>query len=175
MAAPKKQTKQNVTLCHPQQYYYSCMANRFAIQREDGFLLVHFGLVSKKDVLLDRLTCLFPESTLISLKENLVRYSENIGTPKKEVPAWVAPAWVEADTKSLPVVDFVHLCNWNDAYAEICFWNYSQAYAADLTALGSKRDDKKDGKSDGIHPWGIALLRCGIDLQRAFLEQLYET
>jgi len=167
MSASKKQTKLNVNLRHPQVYHYSCMANRFAIQREDGFLLAHFGLVSKKDVLLDRLTCLFPESTLSSLKENLVAYSEGIGLPKSKIPAWPAPTWIESNFKILPVVDFVHLCNWNDAFAEICFWNYSQAFAADTAKMGEKKGD--------IHPWGIALLRCDLDLQRAFLEELYET
>lgn len=167
MAASKKSGKQTFNLRHPQQYHYSCMANRFAIQREDGFVLAHFGLVGKSDLLLDRLTCLFPDSTIESQKENLVKYSEGVGTAKKKIPDWIPPVWMNKDLISLPVVDFVHLCNWADAHAEICFWNYSQAFAADISKLG--------GKNDGVNPWGIALLRCDIDLQRAFLEKLYET
>jgi len=141
------------------------MANRFAIQREDGFLLARFGLLSKKEVLLDSLTCLFTNSSLLSLKENLVRYSESIGEAKERIPVWNPPPWTDSNSRMLPVVDFIHLCNWDDKHAEICFWNYSQAYAADLT---------KTGKQSEINPWGIAILRCDIDLQRAFLEALYD-
>jgi hypothetical protein len=162
---PKKPTTQSVNLGHPAQYFHSCMANRFAIQREEGFLLAHFGLVSGSSLLLDRLTCLFPDHTLNALKENLVQYSEKVGLPKKTIPSWVPPVWINNDFSSLPVIDFVHLCHWDEAHAEICFWSYSRAAAADMAVMGKK--------TDFITPWGIALLRCEIDLQRAFLEKLY--
>ncbi|HEX3857087.1 MAG TPA: hypothetical protein VHY30_07315 [Verrucomicrobiae bacterium] len=162
---PKKSPTQTVNLGHPAQYYHSCMANRFTIEREEGFTLAHFGLVSRVGLLLDRLTCLFPEHTLLSLKENLVQYSDKVGLPKKTIPAWSPPVWIDRDFSTLPVIDFVHLCHWDDAYAEICFWSYSRASAADIASVG-----KKD---NFITPWGVALLRCEIDLQRAFLEKLY--
>ena len=170
MAASKKAAKPPVvSLRHPIQYVYSCMANRFAIDREDGFALVHFGLVNRANVLIDRFAVIFTNNTLDSLKENLVKYSDQVGLPKKEIPKWVPPLRKAEDDSSLwaylPVVDFVHLCNWNDTNAEMCFWSYSQAQMADLSRAG--------GKNEIMTPWGIALLRCEIDLQRAFLAQLY--
>jgi len=166
MAASKKAAKPPVvSLRHPLQYVYSCMANRFAIDREDGFALAHFGLVNRNNVLIDRFTVIFTNFTLGALKENLVKYSDQVGPPKKEIPQWEPPVRKAEDVAYIPVVDFIHLCNWSDSDAEMCFWNFSQAKMADLTQAG--------GKIIVVDPWGIALLRCEIDLQRAFLAKLY--
>jgi hypothetical protein len=166
MAASKKPAKPPVVgLRHPTQYVYSCMANRFAIDREDGFVLAHFGLVNHGNLLVDRLTVVFSNNTLEALKENLVKYSDEVGLPKKDITKWIPPVRTEKDISYIPVVDFLHLCHWNDTNAEICFWSYSQAQMADLSRLG--------GKNESMAPWGIALLRCEIDLQRAFLAELY--
>jgi hypothetical protein len=172
MAASKKPAKPPVVgLRHPVQYVLSFLANRFAVAREDGFVLAHFGLVTKADVLIDRFTVVITDNTLKTLKENLVKYSDEVGLPKKEIPKWLPPARKAEESISLlsylPVVDFLHLCHGNDVDpvdAEICFWSYSQAYASDLSRVG---------KDQTLMPWGIALMRCEIDLQRAFLAELY--
>jgi hypothetical protein len=139
------------------------MANRFALDCEEGFRVVYFGLVNRANLLLDSLTCIFPEYTLKRQRENLVQYSDQIGLPKEKIPKWDPPRRESKDV-SLPVVDFIHVSNWDDAHAEICFWNYSQGHIADMM---------RARKKDGLTPWGIALLRCEIDLQRAFLDALY--
>jgi len=141
------------------------MANRFAIEREEGFTVVHFGLVNRAGSLLDRFSCVFPEHTLKSQRENLVQYSDKIGPTKKKIPSWAAPARKSEETTLLPVIDFVHVSQWDDAHAEICFWNFSQGHLADIVRAGGK---------EPIAPWGVALVRCEIDLQRAFLAALYE-
>jgi hypothetical protein len=147
------------------------MANRFAIIRDDGFTITCFGLLSRDGKLLDKFACILSENTLENLKENLVQYSDQVGEPKRRIPKWNPPirdlSVVEHPFNlltELPVADFIHLCNWNDAYAEMCFWNYSQAKAADLM---------RTGNIGILVPWGVGLIRCSIDLQRAFLEQLY--
>jgi hypothetical protein len=142
------------------------MANRFALEREEGFVLAHFGLVNRKGLLLDRLTCIFPEYILRSQKENLVQYSDKIGLPKKDLPRWKPPALEESNISTLPVIDYIHVSQWDNAHAEICFWSFSQGHIADLIKMG---------KNAEVMPWGVALLRCEIDLQRAFLAQLYES
>jgi len=165
----KKQPKGTVSLAHPLQYaLFSCMANRFALEREDGFTVAHFGLVNSSGTLLDSFICILPEHTLKSLKENLVQYSDKIGLPKKKMPAWTSRPMIAApgpDRLTIPVVDFIHVCNWHDAYAEICFWNFSQGYLADVV---------NSGKDKTVTPNGVALIRCKIDFQRAFLASLYE-
>ena len=162
---PKKSTKTPVLLQHPQQYVHSCMANRLLIEREEGFTLVHFGLVDRSGRLLDRLSCILPEFTLESQKENLVQYSDKIGLPKKKSPSWTPPFEGADKFWTLPVIDFLHVTHWDDN-AEICFWSYSRGSVADL--------EQADVKEKVLMPWGVALLRCGIELQKEFLAGLYE-
>ena len=162
---PKKSSKPSVGLRHPSTYVYSLMANRYSIQREEGFVLACFGLVSKKGVPLESFTCIFSDDTLKRLKENILQYSDVIGLPKGKKPDWTPEPAKENIFKSFPVIDFIHLTNWEDTYAEICFWNYSQAQLSDLVQSNSK---------ESILPWGVALMRCPLDVQRGFLADLYE-
>jgi hypothetical protein len=174
MATNPKQVP--VSFAQPFTYFTSFMINRFFLAKDDGFTLGYFGLVSKSNVLLDQFTCLFPQDTLTSLRENLVTYSETLGPPIIRPPAWTpkgidaSAERVEAYSSNFAVVDFIHLTNWEDAHAEICFWNYSKAKLADH--LRGAKDG--GGKDAGAFPtWGIAILRSSIDLQRSFLEGLY--
>jgi hypothetical protein len=161
----KKPATQNVSLTYPLQYFYSCMANRFTLAKEEGFVLAHFGLLSKKNVVLDRFSCVFPDTTLDRLRDNLVNYSSDIKTPKTPIPPWPAPELKpnENGTLGLPVIDFVHVTNWGDAHAEICFWSYSQGQLSEFAA-----------KKQTMTPWGVAMLRCDLNFQREFLIELYE-
>ena len=166
----KKPTKVQVKLQHPQHYaLFSLMANRYFLQLEDGFTVAHFGLLDSKNVLLDYFHCILPDHSLDAQKENLVQYSEQVGLAKKKIPAWTPPASSETtgtNQLTVPVVDFIHLTHWEDAHAEICFWNYSRANLADMT-VGQKEVT--------VPTWGVALIRCKIDLQRSFLAALYDT
>ena len=158
-----------VNLGHPHVYVATYFVNRFCLLKNAGFIAAHFGLVDDSGILLDKCACLLTESGLKDLRENLVTYSAKIGTAKKKSPTWT-PKIENVDLK-LPIffsqygiVDFVHLTNWDNAYAEICFWNYSKASLADHMAQQIKTP---------FQTWGLALLRCDIDLQREFLEALY--
>lgn len=151
------------------------MVNRFFLIKDDGFTLGYFGLVSKSNVLLDQFTCLFPQDTLTALRESLVTYSEKAGPATTHPPAWT-PRGIDASAQkgevvsNFAVVDFIHVTNWEDAHAEICFWNYSKAKLADYM-----RGAQESGANE-VSPfptWGIVILRSSIDLQRSFLEALY--
>jgi len=63
--------------------------NRYGVDREDGFCLVRFGLVSKAGLLIDEYACILPQQTLESNKTSLLEYLGRIGNPKEEPP----PAW----------------------------------------------------------------------------------
>jgi hypothetical protein len=159
----KKPEKSQIQIKQPAQYFFSHMVNRFILNREKGFLIAYFGLVDSNDEIIDSFSCIIPQSTLDSNKENLVEFSEKIGAPKSKVPAW-NPKKRDSHTLDNSVVDFIHLTNWEDAHAEICFWNYSRAGLSDLVTIGGEQI---------LTPWGVALLRCEMDLQRAFLAELY--
>ena len=162
--------KANVNLAHPHVYIASYMVNRFCLLKNSGFMIGHFGLVDDSGKLLDKFGCIFTDSVLSDLRENLVAYSASIGTAIKKKPAWT-PNVEDAETRrsevsmsQYGVVDFIHLTNWQDAHAEICFWNYSKASLSDYIAQQVKTP---------FPAWGLALLRCDLDFQREFLEALY--
>lgn len=161
--------RQNVKLQPPAAYFASYMVNRFHLARNSGFTLAHFGLLDDSGIVLDRIGVVLTDEVLNILRENLVFYSSQVGTAKKNSPSWV-PKIVglnEDGNRSFTpagIVDFVHLTNWEDKYAEICFWNYSKAGLTDHLAFDSEKP---------YPTWGLALLRCDIDLQREFLEALY--
>jgi hypothetical protein len=130
-----------VNLAHPHVYLATYMVNRFCLLKNAGFIAGHFGLIDDSGKLLDKFACLLPESVLKDLRENLVTYSAKVGTAKKKSPAWT-PKIEDIDSKmgvsfsQYGIVDFVHLTNWEDAYAEICFWSYSKASLADHMVAG---------------------------------------
>jgi hypothetical protein len=163
--APAKKKLKPVSVTLPVQYFASFMVNRFAIERDDGFTIVHFGLISKSGTLLDRYSAVFQESMLEGQKENLVQYSDKLGAVKTTIPEWTPPRKeLDASAFGPQVVDYIHLTSWDDKDAEICFMNYSRAKMSDLQAL----------QGESLAAWGVALIRCRIDLQRDFLRKLYE-
>lgn len=160
----------NVNLAHPHVYIATFMVNRFCLIKNSGFTVGHFGLIDDSGTVLSRFGCIFTDSSLKDLRENLVSYSAKIGTAKTKKPAWkpkvddVKEKENEVMVSQYGVVDFIHLTNWENTHAEICFWNYSKASLADH--IGQK-------VTTPFHTWGMALLRCDLDLQREFLETLY--
>jgi hypothetical protein len=160
----------NVSLAHPAQYFATYMVNRLNVEKHEGFLVGHFGLMDDSGKLLDSVGFIFTDTMLKELRENLVSYSAKIETATKKSPVWnpiVKPIMEDKDGFAVSrygVVDFIHLTNWEDKYAEICFWSYSKAKLADHLASNINQP---------FPTWGLALLRCSIDLQREFLEALY--
>src|ERR1700685_2666309 len=170
MDPAQQPAKANVNFAHPYVYIATFMVNRFCLVKSSGFTVGHFGLLDDSGTVLSRFGCIFTDTALKDLKENLVSYSAKIGTAKIKKPAW-KPKVEDVEEKNSEilvsqygVVDFVHLTNWEDAHAEICFWNYSKANLADHMAQQIKTP---------FQAWGLALLRCDLDLQREFLEALY--
>src|SRR5882757_11137722 len=105
MAASRKPESQKIGLRHPHQYIHSCMANRFAVDHDDGFALVRFGLINSSDLLIDQIACVFTEHTLKAQEENLVQFSDKIGLPKKRIPIWNPPikGYAAENPLTLPV------------------------------------------------------------------------
>lgn len=164
---PKQKTKQKVSLVQPNAYISAYYVNRYYVAHEDGFAVAYFGLMNQDGDLLDRFACVFSASTLADLRESLVTYADKLPSPTKQSPQWkprAADFNLIRDLPNFPVVDFVHLAFWEDAHAEISFWNYSRA---------SLSDRMRASQSVEMPTWGVALLRCGIALQREFLESLY--
>lgn len=167
---PSSPALTNVSLAHPHVYVATYMINRFCLSKNTGFTVGHFALMDDSGKLLDKFGCIFSDTTLKEQRENLVSYSGKIGTTQKKTPVWKPNVEDAEKTRSeismsqYGVVDFIHLTNWENAHAEICFWNYSRASLGDHMIQQIKSP---------FQAWGLALLRCDINLQREFLEALY--
>jgi hypothetical protein len=164
---PKQKAKQKVSLVQPNAYISAYYVNRYFVAHEDGFTVAYFGLMNKDGDLLDKFACVFSASTLAELRENLVTYADKLPSSTKTSPQWKPRATdfnLLRELPNFPVVDFVHLSFGEDTDAEISFWNYSRA---------SLSDRMRASQSVDMPTWGVALLRCGIELQRGFLESLY--
>jgi hypothetical protein len=164
----KKQPRPHVTLRHPQQYIISMVANRYHIDRLEDFTLVQFGLMVPNSGLINIIKVAVPDFTLESMKENLVQYSDQFDEAD-QIPGWVPPQLTHEDDSWIPVVDFIHVTHW-DENAEICLWNFSQGQVADM--VNPKANPK--GEEATVFPWGVAMIRCKVGLQKAFLDALYE-
>lgn len=170
MAKPKN--PDNVPLRFPRDYQRSCFANRFKVERHPGFTLASFGLVLNKNKVVFRCSFILTDNMLHSQKDNLVPYSEKIGQPKTDIPKWdideeedQAAAWAASfgGFSTYSVVDFIKVSNWDEREAEFCFCNVARGPLTESIQFGEQQ----------ISLHGILFLRCNIDLQRAFLMELY--
>ena len=95
-----EQPTQPVRLGHPSVYIATFMVNRFCLIKNKGFTVGHFGLVDDSGLLLERFGCIFSDTSLSELRENLVAYSAKVGVPKQKAPTWT-PKIEEAQTSAL--------------------------------------------------------------------------
>ncbi len=169
---PKKSQTTSINLTYPAQYVTSSMVNRLHLQREEGFVIASFGLVAS-NLLIDQACFVIPNYTIRSQSENLVPYSDRLTHSNISPPEWtpviqrVEKGGLNVNLlSSFPVVDFIHVTHWEDVHAEICFWNYSRGRMGDFLRAGAK---------EGYSTWGVAMLRCDVNLQRSFLVGLYDS
>jgi hypothetical protein len=134
--------------------------NRFRVEREEEFCLVHFGLVSAAGLLLDHFSSVFPRQTLEHNQESLLDYLERLGQPKQKAP----PAWQGAlPGQGADVVDIVSMAFRNNM-AETCLCIFSLTAATRL----------KPGGSDVLEAQPLVLLRSSLEMQQQLLVALYE-
>ena len=135
--------------------------NRFSVEREDGFCLVRFGLVSKAGLLVDEFSCVLPQQTLEQGQKSLLEYLDKVGQPKDKAP----PAWQGAlRGQRADVVDVVSMAFRTDM-AETCLCVFSMTAATRVKAGAA-------GESLEAQP--LVLLRSSVELQRQLLVALYE-
>lgn len=145
----------------PQSGYAKTMLfNRFRVEREEGFCVVHFGLVSKGGLLLDYYSCVLPRRTLEENHGRLLDYLERIGPAKEKLTAWQGA--VAGQTPH--VADTVSMAFTGDT-AETCFGVFSLVAAFVPRGVAS----------DGLHEaQGLALLRSSLEMQKQLIRALYE-
>jgi hypothetical protein len=136
-------------------------ANRLHLERTSAYNLVSFGFVNESGALLDSYACVLTHRAVDLAKQSLVQY---LGRLPKLAPI-ATPSWLPSVlNRQHDAVDFIHMSHL-EKDAEICFAGV--AHGPTLDALRGKEI------SDSIDATAIILIRCPVDLQRNFIEQLY--
>ena len=139
----------------------SMFFNRFRIEREDGFCLVQFGLITGSG-LLDNYSCVFTKETLQQNQETLLDYLNRIGRPTENEPAPWKGAVMERQTE---VADIFTMA-FRGGMAEICLYLFSLSAAT--------RVHKGPTGSEAVPAQPLALLRCAAEMQKQLIVALYE-
>ncbi|MHB8519515.1 MAG: hypothetical protein ACYDH9_02040 [Limisphaerales bacterium] len=141
----------------PRSMYFS----RFRVEREEGFCLVQFGLVSGS-ALLDSYSCVLPGEMLKQNQKSLLDYLNQTGRPAERTPVPWKGAAVE---KQVDVADIVGM-SFRGEMAETCFYVYS--------FCGASRIGKSGTLAGSMSAQPLALLRCAAELQKQLITALYE-
>ena len=132
--------------------------NRFRVERDHDFCLVHFGLVTSSGVIADRYSCLFPRQTLEHNQKSLLDYLGRVGQPKQKAP----PAWQVPASQNVDMVDIVFMAI-RENLAETSLFAFSLIAASSGTATAEPLDAQP-----------LVLLRSAPETQKQLLVALYE-
>ena len=134
--------------------------NRLQVEREDGFCLVHFGLVSKSGILLDSYSCVLPQQALVQNQKSLLEYLARIGQPKQKNPQSWQGGKAGANTD---VADIISMA-FRDDTAETCLCVFSMMAAT---------RQRRSSASDTLEAQPLVLLRSPVEMQKQLIEALY--
>lgn len=134
--------------------------NRFRIIREDGLIIIHFGLDCASEGLLDHYSCAVTSVTLDQNQDSLLNYLKNTSRPTEKAPAWnrVFPPGQVA------VVDIFQMSSIGDRSETIlCFFS--------MIAANEAVREKKQTIPGTYH----ILLRSSRVIQAQLIAALYES
>jgi hypothetical protein len=162
MPAKSEQKEINIEVELPESGFPKCMFfNRFRIQREKDFLLLHFGMDSGTDGVLDHCSCTISHHALDQNKNSLIDYLSRLPKPKEKAPAW---------NKSFPIdqVDAFDIFNmsYQNEIAETVLSLYP------LTVGARKAIEHSGDLKIRAHP--LVLLRSSTEIQMQLIVALYE-
>jgi hypothetical protein len=118
----------------PNGFPKSMYFNRFRVEREEGFCLVQFGLVSGS-ALLDSYSCVLPIEMPKQNQASILDYLNQTGRPVERSPAWKGAA-VE---KQVEVADIIAMSFRGDM-AETCFYVFSLCASGRAARSGTTAD-----------------------------------
>lgn len=136
--------------------------NRFRIDREGGFALAQFALVTSGGVV-DSHAVVLSETVIKENRSSLMRYLDLVGRPKESNPSQWKGALREVETH---IADFITMSHRAEA-AEICF------YMVSMTAL-SNPVGGVDHPQEARTAQPVTLLRCPTEVQRELIWVLYD-
>jgi hypothetical protein len=162
MAAKNEQKEVKIDVRLPDSGFPKCMFfNRFRVQRDRDFLLLHFGLDSNTEGILDHYTCLISHDALEQNKNSVIEYLSRSPRAKEKPPVW---------NKSLPVdrVDAFDIISMSyyKGVAETVLSLYPLTVASRIANEGAAEQTTK------AQP--LVLLRSTTETQLQLIVALYE-
>jgi hypothetical protein len=134
--------------------------NRFRVEKEEGFSILSFGLVSNAGILVDSYCCVLTDEALENNKRSLLEYYGRTGEPKTQAVPWQgAPP-----PKKTDVVDVVSMTI-QGKHAETGLVLFSHVAAFKVVNAGA-------GKT--VPGQAVVLLRSSTDVQMQLIKALYE-
>jgi hypothetical protein len=146
--------------------------NRFAVERADGFVQIHLGLVNKGNALVDSYSTAISEFELFAMRKNWMDYLGRQGTLLEEPPAWQPPAGGKMD-----VANHVMMAH-HGRMAETSFYAFSYWSALEEAkrVAGLKKGPKEATEAGGmgVMAEGMALLRSPLGAQQHLIRLLFK-
>jgi hypothetical protein len=141
--------------------------NRFAVEREDGFVRILFGNVNKANMLLDSYATVISEIELEPLRQSTMNYLGGQGALLEAPPAWQPPAPMVTELANHFVMAR-HGPIAETSFYSFSFWSALQA-ARQMPARGRL---KATGQADLLAE-PMALLRSPLSAQQHLIRLLF--
>ena len=143
--------------------------NRFAVEREEGFVCIFFGHVNKTNLLLDSYATVISAVELESLRRPTMDYLGGQGTLLDAPPPW-------QPTTAIPTEVANHMVMARHGpVAETSFYSFSFWSAVQATQRAVTRDAKKPTGDPDLLAEPMALLRSPLAAQQHLIRLLFPT
>lgn len=139
-------------------YRRSMPFNRYFIEKIDGFVVMHFGLLAPSGNLLDCYSCAISLVELENQKKSLMDYLGKIGALGEAPAMWQPPAGL----KHVDLCNHIGLCG-NSAIGEITLNNM----------VGREISEMKPNQTT-VQADTISLLRSSLEIQKHWLKDLFK-
>jgi hypothetical protein len=141
--------------------------NRFAVEREEGFVRILFGNMNKANVLLDSYSTVISELELEPLKPSTMAYLGAQGM-LLDAPA----LWQPTSPMTTEVANHLVMAR-HGPIAETIFYSFSFWSALQATQRAAARDPKKPGSELDLLAEPMALLRSPLAAQQHLIRLLF--
>ena len=146
--------------------------NRFSIEKADGFVQIHLGLVNKASTLVDSYSAAISELELFLLRKSTMDYLGRQGNLLEEPPTWQPPAGGKME-----LVNHIQMAH-HGPMAETSFYVYSYWSALQegrrLAAMKEGKEGKERAEQSGVIAEGLALLRSPLGVQQHLIRLLFK-
>jgi hypothetical protein len=142
--------------------------NRFAVDRDDGFVHIQFGCVNKANALIDAYATAISELELAGLRKSTMDYLGGQGTLLDAPPLWQPPASITTELANHIVMAR------HGNLAETVFYCFSFWSALEASKRAAAlRETKKPQEDMGVIAEPMALLRSPLRAQQHLIRLLF--